>query len=78
MWRLGEKLPNFQANTTHGMIDFYDYIDNSWAILFSHPADFTPVCTTELGRVETLTEEFSKGGCKKKRIKIKIQCSREV
>ena len=60
MWRLGELLPNFQADSTHGKIDFYDYIDGSWAILFSHPADFTPVCTSELGRVEQLFEEFSK------------------
>ncbi|EXJ80620.1 peroxiredoxin (alkyl hydroperoxide reductase subunit C) [Capronia epimyces CBS 606.96] len=62
--RLGVTAPNFQAKTTHGDIDFHKYIDNSWAILFSHPADFTPVCTTELGAFAKLKDEFEKRGVK--------------
>jgi len=58
--RLGDAAPNFKASTTEGEIDFYEYLGNSWGVLFSHPADFTPVCTTELGRTAQLTEEFRK------------------
>ncbi|EXJ67624.1 peroxiredoxin (alkyl hydroperoxide reductase subunit C) [Cladophialophora psammophila CBS 110553] len=62
--RLGSTAPNFLAKTTHGDIDFHKFIDNSWAILFSHPADFTPVCTTELGAFAKLKDEFEKRGVK--------------
>jgi alkyl hydroperoxide reductase subunit AhpC len=56
--------PNFQAETTQGPIDFHKFIDNSWTILFSHPADFTPVCTTELGAFAKMKDEFEKRGVK--------------
>ena len=62
--RLGDAAPNFTANTTEGEIDFYEYLGNSWGVLFSHPADFTPVCTTELGRTALLSEEFAKRNVK--------------
>jgi alkyl hydroperoxide reductase subunit AhpC len=58
--RLGDAAPNFKASTTEGELDFYEYLGNSWGVLFSHPADFTPVCTTELGRTAQLAEEFRK------------------
>ncbi len=61
---LGDPAPNFKANTTEGEIDFYDFLGKSWGILFSHPADFTPVCTTELGRTALLKEEFAKRNVK--------------
>ena len=62
--RLGDVAPNFKANTTAGEIDFYDFLGNGWGILFSHPADFTPVCTTELGKTALLNEEFAKRNTK--------------
>ncbi|KIV95013.1 hypothetical protein PV10_02721 [Exophiala mesophila] len=62
--RLGVTAPNFQAKTTQGDMDFHKYIDKSWAILFSHPADFTPVCTTELGAFARLKDEFESRGVK--------------
>ena len=62
--RLGDVAPNFKAQTTEGEIDFHEYLGNSWGILFSHPADYTPVCTTELGRTALLKEEFAKRNVK--------------
>ncbi|HEY9257877.1 peroxiredoxin [Chitinophaga sp.] len=62
--RLGDVAPNFKANTTLGEIDFYDFLGEGWGILFSHPADFTPVCTTELGKTALLGEEFAKRNTK--------------
>jgi alkyl hydroperoxide reductase subunit AhpC len=62
--RLGDTAPNFRAATTAGEIDFYEYLGNSWGILFSHPADYTPVCTTELGRTALLKEEFARRNVK--------------
>ena len=58
--RLGDTAPNFKAVTTIGEIDFYNYTDGKWVVLFSHPADYTPVCTTELGRTAQLNSEFEK------------------
>lgn len=62
--RLGDIAPNFKAQTTAGEIDFYEYLGNGWGILFSHPADYTPVCTTELGKTALLNEEFAKRNVK--------------
>jgi alkyl hydroperoxide reductase subunit AhpC len=62
--RLGDVAPDFTAETTEGTIAFHDWKDGSWAVLFSHPADFTPVCTTELGRTASLKDEFDKRGVK--------------
>ncbi len=62
--RLGDKAPNFSAESTEGHIDFYDWKGDSWVLLFSHPKDFTPVCTTELGAVAGLKPEFDKRGVK--------------
>ena len=58
--RLGDIAPDFNAITSLGEINFYDYLGTSWGILFSHPADYTPVCTTELGKTAALKEEFAK------------------
>ena len=62
--RLGDDAPDFTANTTEGIINLYDYLGDSWGILFSHPADYTPVCTTELGKTAALKEEFTKRNVK--------------
>lgn len=62
--RLGDEAPNFRAETTDGPLDFHEWKDGNWAVLFSHPADFTPVCTTELGRTAGLHDEFSKRNVK--------------
>ena len=62
--RINDEAPNFTAETTQGQINFHDWIGNGWAILFSHPKDFTPVCTTELGYMAGLKPEFDKRGCK--------------
>jgi alkyl hydroperoxide reductase subunit AhpC len=62
--RLGDTAPNFKAQTTAGEIDFYEYLGNNWGILFSHPADYTPVCTTELGKTALLKNEFEKRNVK--------------
>ncbi len=62
--RLGDVAPNFVANTTQGLIDFHQWLGDSWGVLFSHPADFTPVCTTELGTVARIKDEFEKRNVK--------------
>ena len=58
--RLGDTAPNFSAKTTEGEIMFHEWLGDKWGVLFSHPADFTPVCTTELGMVAKLKDEFDK------------------
>ena len=62
--QLGDVAPDFTAVTTQGTINFHDWLGNSWAVLFSHPKDFTPVCTTELGFTEKMRPEFEKRGVK--------------
>jgi len=62
--QLGDEAPNFQADTTQGRINFHDWIDGSWAVLFSHPKDFTPVCTTELGYMARIQPDFESRGVK--------------
>ena len=58
--RLGDTAPDFTQDSTEGKISFYEWAGDSWVVLFSHPADFTPVCTTELGKTATLSSEFAK------------------
>ena len=62
--RINDEAPNFTAETTQGTINFHEWIGDGWAILFSHPKDFTPVCTTELGYMAGLQPEFAKRNCK--------------
>ena len=62
--QLGDQVPNFTQQTSEGEIDFYTWAGDSWVVLFSHPADYTPVCTTELGSVARLKPEFDKRGAK--------------
>ena len=62
--RIGDEAPNFTADTTEGEIEFHDYVGDGWCVLFSHPKDFTPVCTTELGSVARLMPEFQQRNCK--------------
>ena len=62
--QIGDKAPNFVANTTLGEINFHEWIEDKWTVLMSHPADFTPVCTTEIGRVANLKNEFEKRNTK--------------
>jgi alkyl hydroperoxide reductase subunit AhpC len=62
--QLGDKAPDFTAETTEGKINFYEFLGNGWGVLFSHPADYTPVCTTELGKTALLKKEFEKRNVK--------------
>ncbi len=62
--RINDEAPNFTAQTTHGEINFHEWLDGQWGMLFSHPKDFTPVCTTELGYMAGMEKEFTKRNCK--------------
>ena len=62
--QISDTAPNFEAETTEGVVSFHNWIGNSWAVLFSHPKDFTPVCTTELGYMAKIKPEFDKRGVK--------------
>jgi len=64
MLRINDVAPNFEAETTHGLLSFHEWLGDSWCVLFSHPKDFTPVCTTELGYMAGLQSEFEKRNCK--------------
>src|SRR5215831_690499 len=68
--RLGDPAPNFTATTTEGTIDFHQWLGSSWGVLFSHPADFTPVCTTELGTAAKIKSEFEKRGVKVRAVSV--------
>lgn len=62
--RIGDEAPNFQVETTQGQIDFHEWLGDSWGVLYSHPADYTPVCTTELGRTAQLSDDFAERNTK--------------
>ncbi|MFT4833774.1 MAG: alkyl hydroperoxide reductase subunit AhpC, partial [Flavobacteriaceae bacterium] len=62
--RIGDDAPNFQVETTQGKIDFHDWLGDHWGLLYSHPADYTPVCTTELGATARLKDDFAKRNTK--------------
>jgi len=62
--RINDEAPDFTAQTTHGTLNFHEWIGENWVVLFSHPKDFTPVCTTELGTMAGLESEFTKRGAK--------------
>ena len=62
--RLGDEVPDFTAETTQGTVNFHEWLGDGWGILFSHPKDFTPVCTTELGAMAKITDEFQKRNVK--------------
>ena len=62
--RINDMAPDFEAETTHGRMRFHEFIGNSWCVLFSHPKDFTPVCTTELGYLAGMQKEFAQRNCK--------------
>jgi alkyl hydroperoxide reductase subunit AhpC len=64
MLRINDEAPNFTAETSQGTVNFHEFIGDGWAVLFSHPKDFTPVCTTELGYMAGLQPEFEKRNCK--------------
>jgi len=75
--RLGDEAPNFTAQSTEGVIDFHNWLGDSWGILFSHPADYTPVCTTELGTVAKYKGEFDKRNVKIAALSVDGQASHE-
>ena len=64
MLRINDVAPNFDAQTTSGRLNFHTYLGDAWGILFSHPKDFTPVCTTELGYMARIEEDFKSRNCK--------------
>ena len=74
--RINDEAPNFNAETTQGEINFHDWLGDQWAVLFSHPKDFTPVCTTELGYMAGLESEFKKRNCKI--IGLSISCALSI
>ena len=76
--RLGDDAPNFKAQTSLGEIDFYEYLGDSWGVLFSHPADYTPVCTTELGKTASLKDEFEKRNVKVAALSVDSEASHKL